>query len=126
MDIFHKKLCKGLLIFQITKNVIYIILIIFGASFYLPDITNVPLAIVTLLGLIIYALHLITWMSVKFGSILKTEPNLAAVRTKVIHLLHLNKPIVLGYDYICNRYHFRYHIGISFGLRCNHLIIGKS
>lgn len=86
MDTFHTKLCKGLLIFQITKNIIYVALFIIGASFYLPDITNIPLGVVTIIGLVVYVIHLITfaWMSIKVGSILKTDPGLVEVRAKVI------------------------------------------
>lgn len=87
MDSFHTKFNKVLFVCIIAKNIFYIIMYIIGAVFYLPGITNIPLAVIVVIAIVIFIgqLMLFGYMSLKVGSLLNENPILKLVRAKVLY-----------------------------------------
>lgn len=91
MDQYYGKVSKVLFALVIMKNIACALLWLGGAIFFLPDITNIPLVVCTIIAASIVALQLCAfgWMSYKVRNSLKdqtdmtTNPMLKVVRTKV-------------------------------------------
>jgi Mn2+/Fe2+ NRAMP family transporter len=91
MDQVYKKASRVLFVLIFVKNIGVALAWLIGAIFYLPDFTNIPLIICTIIaaGLIALQLCAFGWMSYKVRKSISeqtnmtTNPMLKVVRAKV-------------------------------------------